>query len=88
MKGVTVDHVLASGTFPNFFNYPKFKVRDSDPKYEEKEHIFWDGGFRSNTPLREVIHAHRDFWHTKGNDKEDDVPDLEVYVADLWPSKL
>jgi hypothetical protein len=86
-EGVTIDHILASGTFPNFFDYPKFKVRDSDFKYKEKEHIFWDGGFRSNTPLREVIHAHRDFWHTKDSEKEDDVPDLEVY-ADLWPSEL
>jgi NTE family protein len=57
--GISIDHVLASGTFPNFFDYPKFKVKDSDLNYEEKEHIFWDGGFRSNTPLREVVHAQR-----------------------------
>ena len=88
-NGINIDHVLASGTFPNFFDYPKFKVKDSDLNYEEKEHIFWDGGFRSNTPLREVVHAHRDFWHADDDDKEeDDVPDLEVYIADLWPSKL
>jgi hypothetical protein len=31
----------------------------------------------------------RDFWHADDDDKEeDDVPDLEVYIADLWPSKL
>ena len=89
-KGINIDHVLASGTFPNFFDYPKFKVKDSDLNNEEKEHIFWDGGFRSNTPLREVVHAHRDFWHADDDDKEeDDVPKyLEVYIADLWPSKL
>jgi hypothetical protein len=64
----------------------------------EEEHIFWDGGFRRNTPLREVIQAHRDYWHkTREHTKEEeededkfenDVPDLEVYIADLWPSEL
>ena len=49
--------------------------------------------------LREVIQAHRDYWHktrrhTKvdkqnGEDEnENDVPDLEIYIADLWPSEL
>jgi predicted acylesterase/phospholipase RssA len=71
---------LASGTFPNFFDYPKFKVNinknDDDhddannyskskvePSTNEEQHIFWDGGYRSNTPLREVIQLHRDYWH-------------------------
>jgi NTE family protein len=53
---------------------------------KDQEHIFWDGGFRSNTPLREVIQAHRDYWLKVRNQKE--VPDLEVYIADLWPSEL
>jgi NTE family protein len=90
-KGVEIEHVLASGTFPNFFEYPKFKVQeDTDLNFKKKkQHNFWDGGFRSNTPLREVIHAHRDYWHEKDNDKEeDDVPDLEVYIANLWPAEL
>jgi NTE family protein len=83
-KGIGIEHILASGTFPNFFDYPKFKVDE-----EKRRHNFWDGGFRSNTPLREVIHAHRDYWHNKDNDREeDDVPDLEVYIANLWPSEL
>jgi len=86
-KGVEIEHILASGTFPNFFDYPKFKVNYSKKNVEKDEHIFWDGGFRSNTPLREVIHAHRDYWH-KIDNEENDVPDLEVYIADLWPSEL
>ena len=78
-KGIGIEHILASGTFPNFFDYPKFKVDE-----EKRRHNFWDGGFRSNTPLREVIHAHRDYWHNKDNDREeDDVPDLEVYIAEF-----
>jgi hypothetical protein len=45
-----------------------------------------------------VIQAHRDYWHKirehtkeelQDQDKlENDVPDLEVYIADLWPSEL
>jgi len=37
--------------------------------------------------LQEVIQAHRDYWHNPDTD-HDDVPDLEVYIADLWPSVL
>ncbi|HET6717556.1 MAG TPA: patatin-like phospholipase family protein [Nitrososphaeraceae archaeon] len=90
-EGIDIEHILASGTFPNFFDYPKFKVKENINLDEEKrQHNFWDGGFRSNTPLREVIHAHRDYWHNKNKnrDNEDDVPDLEVYIANLWPSEL
>ena len=53
---------------------------------KDEQHIFWDGGFRSNTPLREVIQAHRDYWLKTKHEK--DVPDLEIYIADLWPSEL
>jgi NTE family protein len=93
-EGIKIEHALASGTFPNFFDYPKFKVME-DKKSEER--IFWDGGYRSNTPLREVIQAHRDYWLRRAKDEhqdqedyeyEDDVPDLEIYIADLWPSEL
>lgn len=97
-RGIEIDHVLASGTFPGFFDYPKFEVENKDIKNSKSDHhIFWDGGFRSNTPLREVIQAHRDYWHKIVNDpdderdeteKENDVLDLEVYIADLWPSEL
>jgi NTE family protein len=97
-NGVEIDHALATGTFPDFFDYPKFKVNNSEMGVTNEEHIFWDGGFRSNTPLREVIQAHRDYWYktrkSTREEKEDEdcenatsVPDLEVYIADLWPSE-
>ena len=115
-RGIEIDHALASGTFPDFFDYPKFKVKMEG---KNNEHIFWDGGFRSNTPLREVLQAHRDYWLNKAKEREGDtkhrkqitdksdeisnieeekkhynqkydnvVPDLEIYIADLWPSEL
>ena len=100
-RGIEVEHVLASGTFPMFFDYPKFRVFNSKttttttiPK--EEEHIFWDGGYRSNTPLRELIQAHTDYYWNKTKDhkgieedeEQEEVPDLEVYISDLWPSEL
>jgi predicted acylesterase/phospholipase RssA len=43
---------------------------------------FWDGGILSNTPLRETIQAHEDYWTKvmKAN-----IPDLDVSVANIWP---
>jgi NTE family protein len=96
--GIEIEHALASGAFPDFFDYPKFKINNAEMGIKnEEEHIFCDGGFRSNTPLREVLQAHRDYWlsiaRKKHQDEEDyeyenDVPDLEIYIADLWPSEL
>ncbi len=89
-NGIEIDHILASGTFPGFFDYPEFEVENiSFGNRNKEQHIFWDGGFRSNTPLRELIQSHRDYYYNKNNPKdEDSVPDLEVYIADLWPSEL
>lgn len=96
-EGIKIEHALATGTFPTFFDYPKFGVDNSEMGTRNEEHIFWDGGFRSNTPLREVIQAHRDYWLTKARmahngqenyEYENDVPDLEIYIVDLWPSEL
>ena len=74
-------------------------------KVEEKvtTRCCWDGGLLSNSPLREVISAHKLFWEvqleiepqnietkswnefSKGN--RFDIPNLQVYIVDLWPSK-
>jgi predicted acylesterase/phospholipase RssA len=56
-NGIEIEHVLATGTFPDFFDYPKFKVDNVEMGTKNEEHVFWDGGFRSNTPLREVLHS-------------------------------
>lgn len=51
---------------------------------------FWDGGYHSNTPLRQLILAHRKYWYEslKRKDKRDlyRLPDLEVYIVNLHPS--
>ena len=44
----------------------------------------------SNTPLRELITSHQDYWKSVENTKETDIestiPNLEVYIIDVWPS--
>lgn len=76
-KGIELSHVMASASIPLFYNYEEIQG--------EK---FWDGGILSNTPLREVLQAHRDYWFKKiGRRKpESKVPDLEVYIIGVWSS--
>jgi NTE family protein len=72
---------MASGTLPEFFyDYKEINGRK-----------FWDGGLLSNTPFRELLQAHQEYWmsvmsQTKKG-KNTHIPDLEVYIANLHPSK-
>jgi predicted acylesterase/phospholipase RssA len=81
-KGVSIDHIMASGTLSEFYHY---KVIDG--------HKFWDGGLLSNTPFREFLQAHQEYLanvmlKTKElNDNSNDIPELEVYILNLHPSK-
>jgi predicted acylesterase/phospholipase RssA len=79
--GITIDHVMASGTLPVFY-----KFREIPTKGGRK---FCDGGILSNTPFRELLQAHRDYWkRVAGEDKDDDkIPDLDVYIINVQPSK-
>jgi NTE family protein len=92
-RGLMPEHVIASASFPLYFDYLEIAGRK-----------FWDGGLLSNTPLRELIHKHKTYWEnyigeqnlSKGmwNVEESDntnienakVPDLEVYIINVWPS--
>src|SRR5215208_965446 len=77
--GITIDHVMASGTIPVFY-----KFREIPTKGGRK---FCDGGILSNTPFRELLQAHRDYWkRVVGKDKEE-IPDLDVYIVNVHPSK-
>jgi predicted acylesterase/phospholipase RssA len=87
-NGIEIEHALATGTFPDFFDYPKFKVNIVGMGVKnEEEHIFWDGGFRSNTPLREVIQAHRDYWHKTRKHTEEEEQDKHKNVIDVSSGK-
>ena len=72
-KGIMIEHLMASASFPVYFDYEVVDGRK-----------FWDGGILSNTPLREFLQSHRDYWYKdRGSEK---VPDLEVYIVNVWPS--
>jgi NTE family protein len=82
--GVELEHVLASSSIPLFHQFEV--IRDKG--------IFCDGGVLSNTPLREVLQAHRDYWYKdvgdgEGENKDRDVsvPDLEIYIVGVWPTE-
>jgi len=69
-KGIELEHVMASATLPGFY----------DPK-EIGKRKFWDGGMLSNTPLRELLQSHRDYWvNVEGREK---APDLDVYIVNV-----
>jgi NTE family protein len=42
-EGIQIEHIMASGTLPEFYDHKEICKRS-----------FWDGGILSNTPLREL----------------------------------
>ena len=46
---------------------------------------FFDGGWLSNTPFRELSTAHQEYWKNKPNGGK--IPDLDVYIVNVHPSK-
>jgi NTE family protein len=93
--GIVSDHAIASGSVPINYDYAKIEANKLTIDNQGNESIgkvqryFWDGGIASNTPLRELIQAHKDYWlDVKGDGKDDAaIPDLEVFIVDVWPTK-
>lgn len=50
-EGIDVKHLMASSAIPEVYAY-----EDIDG------HKFWDGGVLSNTPIKELLEAHKRFW--------------------------
>ena len=73
--GIEIEHVMASGALPEYY----------DPKIISNRK-FWDGGLLSNTPLKELLESHREYWMNVEN--KDEAPDLDVYVVNLHPSSI
>jgi NTE family protein len=47
---------------------------------------FWDGGLLANTPLRETVIAHRNYWY-RVRKLEDNIPRLKFGIINLHPAK-
>jgi predicted acylesterase/phospholipase RssA len=64
-NGIDNDILMASCLFP----YSKHHTSLYDLVSKEQR-TFWDGAFLSNTPLRELLQKHKDFWtsYFKAND--------------------
>jgi predicted acylesterase/phospholipase RssA len=77
--GINIDHIMASGTIPGFY---KFKGIGKGKRN------FCDGGWLSNTPFRELLQAHRDYWVTVAGNDSNKIPDLDVYIVNVNPSKV
>src|SRR5918994_1889884 len=77
--GITINHVMASGTLPELYKFRGI------PK--EGGRKFCDGGILSNTPFRELLQAHRDYWKTVLGKDQHIIPDLDVYIINVHPSK-
>ncbi|HXT83294.1 MAG TPA: patatin-like phospholipase family protein, partial [Verrucomicrobiae bacterium] len=92
-KGITSDFAIASGSVAINYDYAKIQTstidNSNDNIIQTVERCFWDGGILNNTPLRELIQSHQDYWlNVKGKGKDNShIPDLDVYIVDLWPAK-
>jgi NTE family protein len=55
--GIGLDHVLASALGKYAIDHPHIEDRSTRTIRQ-----LWDGGYLSNTPLRELLKAHRNYW--------------------------
>jgi len=81
-NGIEMKHIEASMATPLRYEYPKFPVTNLEENIVE-ERTFWDEAFLANTPLRQVMHAHREYWKYKD---EDSIHDLDIFIVNLYPS--
>ena len=91
--GIKPDFVLASCSVPVNYDYTKLNVEDhtlpskgSFPYSNVNKRYFWDGGLLANTPLRQTMIAHRDYWY-RGRKMEDNLPSLSIAIINLHPRK-
>jgi NTE family protein len=90
-EGIGINHLMASSTLPEVYTYEEIEGRK-----------FWDGGVLSNTPIRELLEAHKRFWekrigsqnlensfeHKKSQEQHmQRIPDLELYIVNVFDPK-
>jgi predicted acylesterase/phospholipase RssA len=86
--GIGADQVLASAL--GKYSMPHPTIEDAVTRTKRE---LWDGGYLSNTPLRELLDSHRRYWMQiiKRNARRSSpalrrIPELEVYVVNLHPA--
>ncbi|HKO64118.1 MAG TPA: hypothetical protein VJU13_02865 [Candidatus Nitrosocosmicus sp.] len=90
--GIGIDQVLASALGKYAIDHPHIEDFNSGT-YRQ----LWDGGYLSNTPLRELLTAHKNYWieliRIEQKKKENEncseliarTPELEVFIVNLHP---
>ena len=89
-KGITSDHVIASAAVPINFDYGQIEAErynSQTKRYEKETRYFWDGGILANTPLLQVVKAHRQYWYF-GKKVKDAVPKLDIFQINLHPARV
>src|SRR5207253_5819843 len=81
-NGLKMEHLKTSMSSHLRYEYPELEVKSGNGTEKRR---FWDGIYLSNTPLRELLQLHRDYWFKVEGNKEP-VPDLEIYIVDLYPT--
>ena len=105
--GIRLEQLTAGCMIPQSIDHPSLFDYVSN-----ENRTYWDGGLLSNTPLRELLQCHKDYWlsypkeegvekqqkkrsgmqkykydeHDEQTKIEKTVPDLEVYIIDLFPA--
>jgi hypothetical protein len=91
---------MASGTIPEFYKYAPVPIDSTGiqkspestiecaktGENNDKVRYFTDGGVLSNTPFRELLSAHKEYWEDV--EKIDEIPDLDVYIVNVHASKV
>ena len=92
--GIKMEHLLTTMSSHLRYKFPELDVTTAtleneapiQYKCEVQSRPFMDGFYLSNTPLREVLQAHRDYWYkVKGYDEK--IPSLDIFIGDLYPTK-
>jgi NTE family protein len=85
--GIGPDQVLASALGKYAIDHPHIEDTNTGTLRQ-----LWDGGYLSNTPLRELLTAHRNYWieylrndQRSGDESITQTPELEVYIVNLHP---
>jgi NTE family protein len=85
--GIGPDQVLASALGKYALDHPQIEDKATGTVRQ-----LWDGGYLSNTPLRELLTAHKNYWmeylrKNRGGIQKSftQAPELEVYIVNLHP---
>jgi len=85
--GIGPDQVLASALGKYALDHTQIEDKATGTVRQ-----LWDGGYLSNTPLRELLTAHKNYWieylrkNRRGSQKSFTwAPELEVYIVNLHP---